>query len=126
MLRVEEAKEKSRARLGLRDGESAGSRESVIKRLRSELGGIIGRPRGACDPAAQLALLLAGELRRAVAEVLLHDRHRLDFDAVVVSLPSRIVVEVFDFEMRLDGRQGVWPHSGERQNEQGRCEKAAR
>src|SRR5206468_11279927 len=72
----------------------------IVERFGSDLLAVVGRRRRPPHLAADLALLLAGEGRQAVAEVLRDERDRLRHNAVVEALPAGIAVERFRFEGR--------------------------
>ena len=101
LLGPEKAEEDAAAGVGLRQGEGPRRAELVVERHGADFIGVIRRLRRPHDAAAHLALLLAGEVRLAVAEILHDRRHALRNDAVVVALPAGILIEGFGLENGL-------------------------
>ncbi len=111
LLRVEPAEEHAGARLGRREGEAAGGRKLVVERFRwSKPRGVGSRRGGALDAAAYLTFGRAGEVRRAVAEVLLHHEAGLRRDSIVASFPAGVAIKMLRLKdcVRLVCGPGVW------------------
>src|SRR5205807_8119107 len=83
---------------GLCQGEGPGRAELVLERHGADFAGVVRRLRRPRYVPADLALLLAGEIRLAVAEILHDRRQALRNDAVVVALPAGILLEGFSLE----------------------------
>lgn len=106
LLRIHKAEEDAATASRGFDGESARGRESVVEGFRRNLRRIHRRSCAALHAPADLAWRRAGKARGAVAEVLFHDRHLGELDAVVVAFPAGVAVEVLRLERRLRGSRG--------------------
>src|SRR5262249_19239817 len=95
LLGPEEAEEDAATGVGLRQREGARGAELVVEREGADLVGVVGWFRRPRDQTPEFALLLAGDVRLAEAEVLGDGRELLRHDVVVVPLPAGVLVEGF-------------------------------
>ena len=127
LVGVEPAEKDAAAAGGALECERPGSGELVVEGFAGNPGGVIGRRRAANDLAADLALLLAGEIGRAVAKVLRDGRQDPGQKAVVVALPAGVLVERFAFDQPQPRRLALGPAAFRaRRVQQGEAEQGRR